>query len=221
MPSRQPIPLFALTFLISLLPAQAESIASLQKKAQAGDYKAQFALAQAYVEGKKVPRDYVKSTEWLRKSADQDYAPAEVTLGAFYESGIFKEVPGFNHPNPHEAAKWYRKAARQSQDDPRPAQKAQEDLSQLLAKGLISKQEADWHGPDPDEHVAKQTKKGPSPFSLTEVENGLTGGITSKRMATLVSTYGVNFPLTATVRKRLAGDGADDNLLATISASRQ
>lgn len=202
------------------LSAQGQKIAKLVQKAQAGDAKAQYDLAQEYEEGKKIPLDYGKSTQWLRKSADQDYAPAEVTLGAFYESGIFKEVPGFNHPNPHEAAKWYRKAARQSQTDPRPALKAQQDLSQLLAKGLISKPEADWHGPEPSEHVAKQPKKGPAPFSLAEVETGLNGGITSKRMATLISTYGVDFPLTAKARTRLAGDGADDNLLAAISASR-
>jgi hypothetical protein len=59
------------------------------------------------------------------------------------------------------------------------------------------------------------------PFSLTEVEAGLTGGITTKRMATLVNTYGVDFTLTASARKRLTDDGADDNLLATISSAKR
>ena len=84
------------------------------------------------------------------------------------------------------------------------------------AQGLISKQEADWHqsGAEP------LAKKGPPPFSFAEVETGLTGGITTRRMATLVSTYGVNFTLTANTSKRLADDGADATLLAAISTSR-
>jgi CO dehydrogenase/acetyl-CoA synthase delta subunit len=40
-------------------------------------------------------------------------------------------------------------------------------------------------------------------------------------MATLVSTYGVDFTLTASARKRLTNDGADDNLLAAISSAKR
>ncbi len=207
---------------VSPLLAQAQAIADLVQKAQAGDAKAQFELAKAYQGGQGVPLDRVKSIEWLRKSADRGYAGAQVTLGAFYESGALREVPGFNQPDPHEAAKWFRKAARQSKIDPQHAHNAQADLSQLLAQGLISKQEADWRAAEPGANpaTAKDTKKGPPPFSLAEVEEGLTGGVTDKRMTTLVNTYGVNFALTATTRKRLTDDGADDNLLAAISASR-
>jgi TPR repeat protein len=204
----------ALTF-VSLM-AQGQTIADLVQKAQAGDAKAQFDLANAYNTGKGVPLDRAKAIEWLRKSADQGYAGAQVTLGRLYEKGVLREVPEFDHPNPHEAAKWYRKAAKQNNKDPQHAGAAQTDLSQLLAQGLISKQEADWH-----EQVAlPPAKKGPPPFSFAEVETGLTGGITTGRMATLVSTYGVSFTLTANTTKRLAGDGADATLLAAISASR-
>jgi hypothetical protein len=206
---------------VSPLLARAQAIADLVQKAQAGDAKAQFELAKAYQGGQGVPLDRVKSIEWLRKSADRGYAGAEVTLGAFYASGALREVPGFNQPDPHEAAKWFRKAARQSKSDPQHAHNAQTDLSQLLAQSLISKQEADWRAAEPGANpAATKEKKGPPPFSLAEVEEGLVGGVTDRRMTALVNTYGVNFALTATARKRLTDNGADDNLLAAISASR-
>jgi hypothetical protein len=103
----------------------------------------------------------------------------------------------------------------------------------MLAQGLISAEEANWREagpavaktPQPVAHTApsaqKQLKGRPAPFSLTEVETGITGGITSKRMATLVQQFGVDFKLSSGARKRLVDEGADDNLLATISASKR
>ncbi len=104
----------------------------------------------------------------------------------------------------------------------------------MLAQGLISAQEANWREaeptvaktpPQPVTHTVpsppKEVKGKPAPFSLAEVETGLTGGITSKRMSTLVQRFGVDFKLSAVTRKRLTDEGADDNLLATISASRR
>jgi hypothetical protein len=74
----------------------------------------------------------------------------------------------------------------------------------------------------PPHSTPKQTKTNkPPPFSFGEVETGLTGGITSKRMATLVSTYGVDFTLGASTRKRLSDEGADDNLLAIIALAKR
>jgi hypothetical protein len=205
--------------LVAPLLARAQTIADLIQKAQAGDPKAQFELANAYVGGQGVPMNPAKGMEWLRKSADQGYAGAEVTLGALYQQG-FKDLPG--SPDPHQAAKWFRKAAKQQSKDPKHAANAQRDLSQLLAQGLISNQEADWRAGEPSSPnaSAKDTKKGPPPFSLAELEVGLTGGITDKRMITLVNTYGVDFALTATARKHLTDEGADDKLLAAISNSR-
>ena len=121
--------------------------------------------------------------------------------------------------DPSEAANWYRKAARQGDKDPKPAQTAQNNLSAMLAQGLISAKEAEWHTSEATAPKQPPTRK--PPFSLTEVEAGLTGGITTKRMATLVSTYGVDFTLTASARKRLTDDGADDNLLAAISSAKR
>jgi hypothetical protein len=60
----------------------------------------------------------------------------------------------------------------------------------------------------------------PKPFSPVEIEKGLQGGITCKRLATLVDKFKVDFTLSAEIRERLGKAGADDNLLATISASK-
>jgi TPR repeat protein len=151
--------------------------------------------------------------EWLKRSALQGFGRAEVVLGYMYQKGINMEK------DPSEAAKWYKKAAKQGDKDPKPAQTAQNNLSEMLAQGLISAKEAEWHASEATAPKQMQTRK--PPFSLTEVEAGLTGGITTKRMATLVNTYGVDFTLTASARKRLTDDGADDNLLATISSAKR
>jgi hypothetical protein len=200
----------------ALVSAQTAEFDALRHKAEAGDAKAQFDLADAYSEGKGVTKDSAKGMEWLKKSALQGYAGAQVVLGYFYQKGINTEK------DPSEAAKWYRKAAKQSDKDLKHAQTAQNHLSEMLAEGSISAKEADWHASDPSTTIARQPKTNkPPPFSFGEVETGLTGGITSKRMATLVNTYGVDFSLSASTRKRLTDKGADDSLLATIASSKR
>ena len=200
----------------AFVSAQTDDFATLRRKAEAGDPKAQFDLASAYSLGTGVAKDSAKGLEWLRKSASQGYAGAEVVLGLFYQKGIGIERDS------SEAAKWYRKAAQQSNKDPKHAETAKNHLSEMLSQGLISAKEADWHVPEASSTTPKQAKTNkPSPFSLGEVETGLSGGITSKRMATLVSTYGVDFILNANTRKRLTDEGADDSLLATIASARR
>ena len=204
------------TLATALVSAQTAEFDALRHKAEAGDSKAQFDLAAAYSEGKGVAKDSAKGLEWLRKSASQGYAGAEVVLGLFYQKGI--QVA----QDPSEAAKWYRKAAKQSDKDLKHAQTAQTHLSEMLSEGSISAKEADWHASEPSTAIAKQPKTNkPPPFSFGEVEIGLAGGITSKRMATLVNTYGVDFSLSASARKRLTDKGADDSLLATIASSKR
>lgn len=204
-------------FLVAaaLVSAQSADFNALRSKAEAGDAKAQFDLAEAYSVGNGITKDSAKGMEWLRRSALQGYAGAQVVLGVMYQKGINIEK------DPSEAAKWYKKAASQSDKDPKHAQTAQNHLSEMLAQGLISEKEADWHSNQTSNTPPKQPRvvRGPPPFSLAELETGLTGGITAKRMATLVSTYGVDFTLSANSRKRLTDDGADDNLLATIASS--
>lgn len=195
------------------ISAQSSDLATLQRQAQAGDAKAQFELANAYSQAAPA-----KAADWLRKSARQDYAGAEVTLGYFYQKGS-KEL-GITK-DPHLAAFWYRKAARQSGKDAKHAQKAKDDLSDMLAQGMISLSEADWRTSENNLTTSSQTKPKTKSFSLAEVETGLNGGITNKRMATLVTTYGVDFQLSEDARKRLSTDGAGSDLLNMIAISKR
>jgi Sel1 repeat-containing protein len=205
-----------LVLVTALVSAQTAEFDALRRKAEAGDSKSQFDLAEAYSEGKGVAKDSAQGMDWLKKSAVQGYAGAQVVLGYMYQKGINTEK------DPSEAAKWYRKAAKQSDKDLKHAQTAQTHLSEMLSEGSISAKEADWHASETATVIAKQPKTNkPPPFSLGEVETGLTGGITSKRMATLVSTYGVDFSLSASTRKRLTDKGADDGLLTTIASSKR
>lgn len=196
--------------------AQLADFETTRRRAEAGDSKAQFDLASAYSQGTGVAKDPAKGFEWLRKSALQGYAGAQVVMGVFYQKGI--QVA----QDPSEAAKWYRKAARQGAIDPKHAQTAQSHLSELLAQGLISAEEADWNGREPSNSGTRPTTTSkPQPFSLEEVEAGLTGGITTKRMATLVTLYGVDFSLSTNARKRLTDHGADETLLTAIVAAKR
>lgn len=188
-------------------PAYAQDIASTQRKAQAGNAEAQYNLAGAYFNGEGVARDPRQGLVWLRKSAEQGYVWAEKALGVMYEKGEQNLSQ-----NPHEAALWFRKAARQQN---RPAQ---DRLSQMLANGVISREEANWRTPEPGSKVKTASSKA---FSLDEIEKGLQGGITCKRLAALVDKFKVDFAMTAGVRQRLEKAGADENLLVTISVSKQ
>jgi hypothetical protein len=212
----QLVSLIAVSVFTASISAQNPDIAALQHKAEAGDAKAEFELANSYIE-----KDPAKAVEWLRRSASRGYAGAQVVLGYMYQTGQVKEV----QRNPHEAAKWYRKAASQrgnNANDAKNAQTAQAHLSELLAQRLISKQEADWRASETASVADKEAKKNKAqPFSLSEVETGITGGITNKRMATLVNTYGVDFALNTRAEKQLRDDGADDDLLKTVAASKR
>jgi len=212
------IPLLAIcAALVVRASAQAPDIADLQRQAAAGDAKAQFELGKAYSDGSGVAKDPKMALEWLKKSANRGYAGAEVVLGYMCQKGI--EMP----QDAQQAADWYRKAARQADGSPQNAQNAKTRLSELLAQGLISKKEADWTMPKATSGASAsgKGKAHPPPFSIAEIETGLTGGITSVRLATLVSTYGVNFALSATTQKRLADEGADPTLLAAISSGKR
>lgn len=201
---------------IASVSAQERNLATIRQKAEAGDAIAQYDLARAYIAGTGVAKDPKQGLAWLRKSAGQGYFGAEYALAFMYQSGYqngTESVP----KNQHEAANWFRKAARQQN------KASQDRLSEMLAQGLISAEEANWRAAEPTASgPSKETRKSKAfPFSLVEVETGLTGGITSKRMTTLVQKFGVDFKLSTVIRKRLAEEGADDNLLQTISASKR
>jgi hypothetical protein len=140
-----------------------------------------------------IGKNPVKGLAWLQKSADQGYVGAQYALAYMYLTGA-ETLP----KDPHKAAVWFVKAAKQKN------KAAQDKLAMMLAQRMISAKEANWRA-----------------FSLVEVETGLTGGITTKRLATLIRQFGVDFKLSAATRKRLADDGADGDLLSTISASKR
>jgi TPR repeat protein len=187
----------------------------LRKSAEHRNSAAEYELALIYLKGEQnASRDPKQALELLRRSAGQNNASAEYELGCMFRDGR----DGVSK-NPQEAALWFRKAARQ-QNEP-----AQSSLAQMLKKGAISKQEANWKAPDPvikspEKVIDAKTEKSKA-FSLAEVEKGLQGGITCKRMATLVEKFKVDFVLNADSRQRLGKEGADENLLTTISASKR
>lgn len=204
-------------FTTSVL-AQDQNLDDIRHKAEAGDPIAQFDLAKAYMDGKALQKDPGEAVKWLQKSASQGYVGAEFALGIMYQSGV--GLP----KDQHEAARWFRKAAKLQN------KASQDKLATMLAQGLISAEEANWHAaeltvshnpPHASPNPPKDAKGMPAPFSLADVETGLAGGITSKRMTTLVQKFGVDFKLSAVTRKRLANEGAEDGLLTTISSSKR
>jgi TPR repeat protein len=82
-------------------------IVEIQKKADAGDANAQFALAEAYDFGKGAAQSDKNAFLWYRKSADQGFAPAQNSLGFMYRTGKGVEQ------NKEQSVAWYRKAAKQ------------------------------------------------------------------------------------------------------------
>jgi TPR repeat protein len=193
--------------LLGSVPVRAQDIGSIQRRAEAGNAEAQYELAKAYYTGAGVAKNSKQGLEWLRKSASQGHAGAEFALAVMYQKGEQSVAQ-----NPHEAALWFRKAARQQNKS------AQTNLSQMLAEGVISQQEANWREPQP---TVKAATGKPNAFSLADVEKGLQGGITCKRLAALVGKFKVDFTLTANVRQRLDKEGANDELLTAISVSKR
>ena len=58
-----------------------------------------------YSDGQGVPKDPAQALTWFRKSADQEYPPAEFNMGVLYAAGT--GVPR----DLEQAVEWYRKAA--------------------------------------------------------------------------------------------------------------
>jgi TPR repeat protein len=79
----------------------------VQKEAEQGDAKQQTLWAFRCL-GR---RDLAELARWLRKVADQGYAPAQFYLGWMY-GNLYLAFPGVGQDYV-EAAKWYRKAADQ------------------------------------------------------------------------------------------------------------
>ena len=94
-----------LTLGISGLAAEEFTLDMAAAAAEKGDPQAEFFMAQRCAHGVGVPRDYMKAVAYLRRSANQGYAPAQTSLGSCYAHGLgVKQDYG-------EAVRWYRKAA--------------------------------------------------------------------------------------------------------------
>jgi TPR repeat protein len=84
---------------------------TLQSQAQSGDREAQYLLALAYEEGRLVARDFAVSRNWMLKSAEQGYVPAQARMGETYLPNFPKEnavIPDYG-----DAERWLRLAASQ------------------------------------------------------------------------------------------------------------
>ena len=55
--------------------------------AEGGSAPAQFNLVPLFYDGRGVPQDFERATEWFGKAADQGYASAQRNLGEMYFSG--------------------------------------------------------------------------------------------------------------------------------------
>jgi uncharacterized protein len=87
-----------------------EALNWLRKAADQGDSMAEWKLANAYLNGLGVDKNYVQAANWFRKAADQGNALAENDLGSLYDNGI-----GVGKDSA-EAVNWFRKAV--EQDNP-------------------------------------------------------------------------------------------------------
>ena len=91
--------------------------------AKEGSPLAQYNLGEMYNRGLGVPLDYAEGSVWLRRAADQGFAPAQTALGHMFQQGQGMSV------NQAEAAEWYRKAADQGYAE------AQHELGMQYAEG--------------------------------------------------------------------------------------
>lgn len=87
--------------------SSADEMAELQKKAEAGDASAAYALAHAYETGKGVRQNLQLAAFWYRNAAERGNVAAQSSLGVLYWLG-----EGVDEDR-KEAVKWYQKAARQ------------------------------------------------------------------------------------------------------------
>ena len=84
----------------------------------------------------------------------------------------------------------------------------------LLSTGLAA-QPKPMNGQTSTEKPAAQKS-----LALTEIQDLLKGGVSPKRVATLVEQYGVSFALTDDMEKELRKLGADSDLLLVIAKKR-
>lgn len=99
-------------------------IASLMRKAEAGDPIAQNQLGDLYYFGRGIPQDYNKASSWFLKSANQGNAEAQYNIGYCYLNGQGVDK------NIDRGVAWYRQSANQNYSV------AQNALGECYEKGI-------------------------------------------------------------------------------------
>lgn len=84
---------------------QAEALAQLRAKAEAGDADSQFQLGRAFSHGASVKRDDAEAARWVEKAAQQGHLEAQSNMGYLYSAGL--GVPR----DPERALSWTTKSA--------------------------------------------------------------------------------------------------------------
>ena len=114
--------------------AQVRYYAETKRRAEAGDVHAQFNLYLAYSEGKGAPQDDVEAFKWCQMAENQGLSPRTQETYKKAEAGdvksqilIAKECD--YRKNNAEAAKWWRRAAEQGNDE------AQNNLGIMYYRG--------------------------------------------------------------------------------------
>lgn len=85
-----------------------KDIANISSKAKSGDEEAQYWLALINSEGRLIPKNQDAAREWMLKSAEQGYAPAQEGM-----AGIYLSAEGIHPRDNTEAERWFRLAAAQ------------------------------------------------------------------------------------------------------------
>lgn len=91
-----------------LITMAAESLETVQKKANSGNGRAQYLLAECYRNGRGVKQDYSEALSWYEKAANKNIVEAQYQLGYFYEYGLCGVKEDKN-----KSFSWYSKAAEQ------------------------------------------------------------------------------------------------------------
>lgn len=98
----------------------------LLSEAQSGDPTVEYLLALVYEEGRLLPKDLAAAQNWMLKSAEQGYVPAQEGMGEMYLINVRHDGP---IPGRDEAERWLRLAAMQGNAD------AQERLGNGYERG--------------------------------------------------------------------------------------
>lgn len=115
--AQQPVPASTqarLTTAARLDTLSLSDFTEVVSEAQSAHPEAQYLMALFYQEGRFVPRDFAVARNWMLKSAEQGYVPAQDGMGEMYLNNITHNGP---IPDYAEAERWLRLAATQGDAD--------------------------------------------------------------------------------------------------------